>query len=158
MFRTATKGLKMSDNSTSLEMTASNQDASVSACHTGPSSTYSLLDEVQGLLVKLDNLRSMLANASGVAVMPTVISDERFITIRSNQYNLPLRELRNSRMWTQAEVVERLRLIADRPLPSDLINCYKRWERGRHSPSTYYARLLQAVFAVDNVTVSECAA
>lgn len=57
-----------------------NQNISTSACHTGPSSTHIMLDEVQGLLVKLENLRSILANASGVAIMPTVISDKRFIT------------------------------------------------------------------------------
>lgn len=135
-----------------------NQDTSISACHTGPSATYTVLDEVQGLLTKLENLRSILANASDVASMPTVISDKRSIFSGLDRNRLELRELRTSRMWTQAEVVERLRMVADRPLPSDLINCYKRWERGRHSPSTYYAELLHAVFAVDNVTVSERAA
>jgi transcriptional regulator with XRE-family HTH domain len=61
-----------------------------------------------------------------------------------------LRREREERGWTQEDVVHAMRNFADGPLPDDLLNSYKRYERGKHFPSSYTS-LLAAVFG----TVSE---
>lgn len=56
-----------------------------------------------------------------------------------------LRREREGRGWSQQDVVRAMRNYSDSPLPDDLLNSYKKWERGKHFPHSY-TTLLAAVF------------
>lgn len=64
------------------------------------------------------------------------------------EWAVRLRRAREERNWTQESVVRAMRTVADGPLPEDLLTTYKRYERGRHFPTTY-APLLAAVYGTD---------
>lgn len=66
-----------------------------------------------------------------------------------------LRQERKVRHWTQEDVVRAMRAVADRPLPEDLLTSYKRYERGRHFPTTY-TTLLAVVFGTDVASLFGC--
>lgn len=63
----------------------------------------------------------------------------------SGQPYSELRACREQRGLSQSEVVAQLRKVAGCPLPDDLLNAYKRWERGKNCPSSFYAELLGKV-------------
>ena len=63
-----------------------------------------------------------------------------------------LRQERGARDWTQEDVVRAMRALAEHPLPEDLLTTYKRYERGKHYPTTY-ASLLAAVFGTDTTSL-----
>lgn len=80
-----------------------------------------------------------------------------FLTKGEKQVDRPewadrLRRERTARNWSQEHVVRAMRTIADRPLPEDLLNSYKRYERGKHFPVSY-TLLLAAVFDTDTDTL-----
>ena len=64
------------------------------------------------------------------------------------EWAVRLRRAREDRKWTQEDVVRAMRTVADGPLPEDLLTTYKRYERGKHFPTTY-APLLAAVYRTD---------
>lgn len=51
---------------------------------------------------------------------------------------------RQTRGWTQLEMVRHIRSASDAELPDDtnLLRMWKNWERGRHKPRTMYQRLI----------------
>lgn len=61
------------------------------------------------------------------------------------EWAVRLRRAREERNWTQEDVVRAMRSVAGGPLPEDLLTTYKRYERGKHFPTTY-APLLAAVY------------
>lgn len=54
-----------------------------------------------------------------------------------------LRE-RKTRGWSQADVVRAMRTFSKKPLPDNMLDQYKRWERGRHKPTHPEHRALLA--------------
>jgi hypothetical protein len=76
-------------------------------------------------------------------------------TPRRQAASLPLQSLRLARGWSQAQTVDALRSIADVPLPDDLLNQYKWWERDRNQPGTFYRELLTKLFGGGKIEPEE---
>lgn len=57
-----------------------------------------------------------------------------------------LRRERTARGWSQADAVAALRTFTDIPLPTGLLDQWKRWERGRNKPDEFYRPLIAATF------------
>ena len=55
---------------------------------------------------------------------------------------------RETRNWSQAEVITAMRMHAPKPLPDDasMLRQWKRWESGEHIPGDFYKPLIAASF------------
>lgn len=112
--------------------------------------SYAVLSEVQTLLVRLEHLCAQMSTVPEVVTTAMPVAGESSTSVDESSYR-SLRELRLDRGWPQSEVVDRLRRLAHEELSCDLLNQYKRWERGRNAPSRFYTRLLCLVFGVDDI-------
>lgn len=57
-----------------------------------------------------------------------------------------IRRERIVRDWSQSDAVAAMRTFSDIPLPSGLVDQWKRWERGRNRPDEFYRPLIAAIF------------
>lgn len=57
-----------------------------------------------------------------------------------------LRSARKSRGWTQVRTIREIIRQTGQWLPEEFVDTYKRWERGRNKPSSFYRSLLVVVF------------
>ena len=60
------------------------------------------------------------------------------------EWAVRLRREREARGWSQADAARALQTFSDLPLPSGVVDQWKRWERGRNRPDRFYRRLIAA--------------